>query len=178
MSGMKEALGVLICVGILSYVLITQFNQVPVEQNVPVVAFEATAPDTAGPVSYFVNNCSRCHGPADNAYAEFTKPRRGEEMKKFIVLMADGPALAPIDPAGVEMQYHLHNAMLDKAPYAWIDPTQTDLIAGELIEGTTVYLNTGTERIKAAITDDYRFVLPKRNGTIELERDGKKQVLK
>ncbi len=175
----KHILAIALCVSILGYVLSTQFaepQQIPPDpQPTAVFSFMPTM-TSEGPVSYFVNNCTRCHGPTENAYAEFPVPRRGDELRKMLVVMAEGPAMSASDPETLEQQYQLHLAIIDKAPYIWIDPSQTDVIAGELIESTDIYLQTPQGRVKAA-TDGYRFALPNQPGKIVIERNGKSRTI-
>lgn len=171
-----ELAAIVLCAVVLGAIAITQFAP---ERETPgdgVPVFSGNIPDTVGPVTYFVNNCSRCHGPADNAYSEFNDPKRGDALRVMIKTMADGPAMAASDEQTIQQQYDLHIAILDKLPYVWLDPNSQDVIAGEIIPGTTVTLETPTGPIRAAI-DDHAFALPNEPGKIVVTRSGKRAVI-
>lgn len=168
-----EIAAIALCVVALGAIAITQFAPAPTEPADGVPVFAGEVPDTDGPVTYFVSNCSRCHGPADSAYSEFKEPKRGDALRVMIKTMADGPAMAASDPQTVQEQYDLHLAIIDKLPYVWIDPNQHGVVAGEVIPGTTVTLQTDSGEIRAAV-DAYGFALPDQPGKIVIERAEKR----
>lgn len=171
-----EAAAIVLCAVLLVIIAITQLSdgRQDIVDTTPV--FQGDIPDTDGPVAYFINNCSRCHGPAEGAYAEFAFPKRGDALRATIKTMAEGPAMAASDEQTLERQYDLHLAIIDKLPYLWIDPNQHDVIAGEIIPGTTVTLQTATGPVRAAI-DAYAFALPNEPGKIEIRRAGRRVII-
>jgi hypothetical protein len=164
-----EVAAIVLCVVTLGVIAITEISSKDpkIESFVPV--FDGDIPETEGPVTYFLTNCGRCHGPAEDAYVEFPNPRRGEALRAMIKHMASTLAMSASDDQTVQEQYDLHLAIIDKTPYAWIDPTPTGTLAGEIIPGTDVYLLTDTGRIRANV-DEHRFALPDEPGKIEIER--------
>lgn len=177
---LSDCLGVLVCLaGLVGVVvmLLSDEQYTGYEPVLPVVDFVGAVPVTDGPVSYFVNNCVRCHNAPEVAYQEFAHPRRGEELKRMIHLMASTVAMSASDPKTLQAQYDLHLAMLSRTPYVWLDadhdPAINDVIVGERIEPTEVYLLTPTTRLRAA-TEGHRFVLPNLPGTIQAVRGNKR----
>jgi cytochrome c5 len=134
-------------------------------------AAPASAPASqpvAGPITYYNDNCNRCHGQVDAAYPDSKSPPTGEKLKQIIQDMAEGPAQAPLDASGLAEQVKLHEAIFSRGPYVWIDPGATGQISGETIPGT---------RIKGAEVENIRFTLPATAKTVETERNGQKKSL-
>ncbi len=180
----SDCLGIVVClagligVGVMA---LSDSGKKGYEPTLPLVNYVGQVPDTSGPVSYFVDNCMRCHNPPDVAYMEFANPRRDDELRRMILLMATTLAMSPSDPHILQGQYDLHLAMLDRAPYVWLDSENnnpaSDIIVGERIEPTEVFLLTATTRLRAA-TDKHRFVLPNVPGTIEAVRGDKRVTIR
>jgi hypothetical protein len=177
-----DCLGILVClagligVGVMA---LSDYGKRGYEPTLPLVDYVAQVRETRGPVSYFVNYCMRCHNSPDVAYMEFANPRRDDELRRMILLMATTLAMSPSDPQTLQGQYDLHLAMLDRDPYVWLDSEDnpaSDIIVGERIEPTEVYLLTATTRLRAA-TDQHRFVLPNVPGTIEAVRGDKRVTI-
>lgn len=137
----------------------------PDASALPLEVFSGQVRDTLGPVTYFVDNCARCHGSMETAYQEFPKPRHGEELRKMLVVMSNGPALAPLDDAGLQQQYDLHLSILARKPYVWIDPEASDVLAVETMPDAVVTLITPTKRIQAA-SDLQHYLLPREPGIL------------
>jgi hypothetical protein len=176
---MREPLAIVVCVALLGFVSATQLVKPAgeVEASLPVVPFDqAMLVDTRGPVAYFVENCARCHKQPRQAYDDVENPLRGGALDKMLISMSNGPGGAPLDDQGLAEQRGLHMAFLDRLPYLWIDPARADVIAGETIPGTQVFLRTATRRIHAvppSDEDEYRFILPRQPGVLEAVRNDK-----
>jgi hypothetical protein len=168
-----EVAAIALCTVALAAVAVTQFAPVPPTGD-PV--FEGDIPETDGPVAYFINNCARCHRSPDDAYTEYPNPRHGDALRAMIKQMATTVAMSPADDQTLQDQYDLHLAIVDKTPYIWIDPTPTGTLAGEIIPGTEVQLQTRTGTIKAKI-EEYRFALPDEPGKIAIERAGRRVTI-
>ncbi|MBC7784837.1 MAG: hypothetical protein H7144_13445 [Burkholderiales bacterium] len=178
----------MLSVVLLGYVVETQIvdpvNQTPLvagqtEAALPVslpvssyIQFTGEFAETAGPVTYYVSSCARCHGPVDYAYREIKNPRLGQPLRQTIKLMAEGPAMAPLDAAALRQQYDLHVAMLGATPYAWLAPPAGNVITGEAIPGTKIVLNAKSGAYQAQM-QDYRFVIPNEPGELKVSREGK-----
>lgn len=157
-----ELAGISLCLVTLVVILITQFSTSQTDNWIIV--------DTQGPVTYYMNHCARCHRSPEEAYTEFQNPKRGEALRKAIRQMAENVARSPFDEVILQQQYELHLSILDKSPYLWIDPSITDpIIVGEIIPGSEVFLQTGSNRLRARIME-HRFVLPAEPGTIQVQR--------
>lgn len=174
----------MLSVVLLGYVVETQMVD-PVDPASPVagqtqaalpvssyIQFTGEFAETAGPVTYYVSSCARCHGPVDYAYREIKNPRLGQPLRQTIKLMAEGPAMAPLDAAALRQQYDLHVAMLGATPYAWLAPPAGNVVTGEAIPGTKIVLNTKTGTYQAKM-EDYRFVIPNEPGELKVSREGK-----
>jgi hypothetical protein len=137
------------------------------------VAYNGAMVETDGPVSYFMDRCSRCHGQVENAYGGIPTLKRGDALKETIHDMAEQRAMAPLDEAGVEQQYTLHLAIIDKTPFVWIDPAQKDILAGEVMAGSSVILKTADESIAARVKGN-TFFLPRQSGKLIVTRNKKR----
>ena len=130
-------------------------------------ATDATPP--VGPITYYVANCARCHGDVSAPYVGLDHPKRGKALKNAIDQMADGPGNAPLDAAGLDQQAAMHEAIFGQAPFAWVNPARHDVIAGEVLPGTTLAFEAGDRRETPTVTDN-RFEIPRRPGTLTATR--------
>lgn len=165
---LPETLAILVCVALLVVALLASSRREPTEPapELPLEQYAGEIRDTQGPLSYFINNCARCHGPMEDAYKEFATPRHGEALREMIVIMANGPAMAPLDEPSLQQQFDLHMAILERKPYVWIDPAVTDAWAVETMPDAVVTLITAEKRIQA-MADGHLYVLPREPGIIE-----------
>jgi hypothetical protein len=136
----------------------------------PAAVYDGPMVQTDGPINYFADRCSRCHGDVANAYAGRTNFNR-DKLKQTIAEMAEQRAMAPLDETGVQQQYDLHIAIAEKRPYLWIDESQKDVLAGEVVGGSKVVLKTAGKTIGAK-TEGSTFVLPRTPGSLIVTRGG------
>lgn len=137
----------------------------------PAATRPADAAPAVGPIAYYVANCARCHGDIAEPYLGLDQPKRGQDMVEAIEEMAAGPAQAPLEPDALRQQVALHNAIFDKKPFVWIDPTRRDAVAGEVLPGTTLSFE-GPDGTSAPPVKDNRFELPRRPVTLIGKRGG------
>ncbi|HEY0009256.1 MAG TPA: hypothetical protein VGB55_11070 [Tepidisphaeraceae bacterium] len=131
------------------------------------------APEVTGPITYFIESCSRCHGEIDSPYVGLTAPNRGDALNTVLQAMAEGPAAAPLDPAGLAEQRKLHDAIYDQQPYVWINPTQKETVSGETLPDTKLTLIKDGQATPVTVEEN-RFTLPPSPGaTLRIERNGK-----
>ncbi len=159
---------IVLCATALAVVALTQFpspSDAPVPRAEALVQSDLPTIDTDGPVTLYVIYCSRCHGSPENAYPSSRGHRRNDELKQIIREMAATRAMVSIDEQRVGELFEMHNAMFDRTPYVWIDRSQTDVIAGEVIPGTTVRAGK-----YLANMDEQHFVLPKTDAKVILTR--------
>jgi hypothetical protein len=138
----------------------------------PVFAAPPTSQPVEGPITYYNNNCNRCHGQVDNAYADSHNPPKGEALKKIIQEMAEGPAQAPLDEAGLAEQVKLHEAIFGGGPYVWM-PLKLVTTPYETIPGTRIVFATERGDQPVKVTDDGKFFLPAGRGMFKAERNDK-----
>ena len=172
-----EIVIILFCVGLLAVVAVTQLVPSREAATEVVVATQPAAVEpaetpvaivkTSGPVTYYINHCARCHGDPETAYPDSKAHARNDELKRMIRSMATDTAMVEIDDAEVERQFALHNGIFDNKPYAWIDPTRKDVIAGETVPGTTIRAGAVDAKI-----DNHQFTLPNSDAPISATRNG------
>jgi hypothetical protein len=117
-----------------------------VDGSARTVAQVTTAPTTApanglnsptgfGPLTYFQNNCARCHGDYGSAYGEaFGKHLTDAQLEKVIDDMAFGPGNAPLQPRELAVQIAYHKAMIAGQPFVTVTKIITDG-ANAILEG-------------------------------------------
>jgi hypothetical protein len=82
-----------------------------------------TAPATAttngfGPITYYEEYCSRCHGQFGTGYLpDMGKRLSDDALRRIIKDMAEGPAAAPLDDAQLEAELAYHRSFLDGTPF-------------------------------------------------------------
>ncbi|HEX8324918.1 MAG TPA: hypothetical protein VF595_13515 [Tepidisphaeraceae bacterium] len=145
----------------------------PATSETPASQPTTAAAPVVGPIAYFIDRCARCHGEINAPYLGLDKPKRGHAMEEAIAEMAAGPAQAPLEPDGLRQQVALHDAIFDKKPFVWLDPTRRDVIAGEVLPGTTLTFE-GSKGTVTPLVKDNRFELPRQAGTLIGEREGQR----
>ncbi|HEX8341376.1 MAG TPA: hypothetical protein VF624_10755 [Tepidisphaeraceae bacterium] len=142
------------------------------------VAPPATQPAVVvGPITYYNNNCNRCHGQVDAAYPDSKNPPKGEQLKQVIQEMAEGPAQAPLDEAALAEQVKLHEAIFGGGPYVWTPhllQQSKDLppVLSETIPGTKLVNRTEKGDVPIVV-NGYQFSRPGVRTSIVAERNGK-----
>jgi hypothetical protein len=93
------------------------------------------SPTGFGPLSYFQDNCARCHGDYGSAYGEgFGKHLADAQLEKVIDDMAFGPGNAPLQPRELAVQVAYHKAMIAGQPFATVTKITIDG-ANAILEG-------------------------------------------
>jgi hypothetical protein len=117
----------------------------------------ATAFLENGPVSYFENNCARCHGSLGSSYgAGFGKKLSTAALRKTISDMARGPGQAPISGLDLDAQLAFHQALIAHSPYIAVTSIDDAMIKGETIPGSTITA-TGSAQKLAVKTEEYNW---------------------
>lgn len=90
------------------------------DRATPLPTPPAPPPTLAGlrPLTYFEDNCSRCHGPYGSFYGDtFGKKLTPEQLHRVVDEMAAGPGNAPLQGAELEAQVAYHRSLIDGKPF-------------------------------------------------------------
>lgn len=121
----------------------------------------ANQPGTGfGPISYFQDNCARCHGPYGSFYGgQFGNNLPPGGLRPMVKLMTEGPGGAPLDGRELDLLVAWHQSLINKTPFVILvdtDGGQSEpLVArGEVTPGATVTVRAARgEPISATVTD-------------------------
>jgi len=76
------------------------------------------------PITYFEDNCARCHGSNGSAYGpEFGKHLSDAQLTKVIDDMAVGPGNAPVNARQLDVLVAYHHAMIARQPFVAVTKT-------------------------------------------------------
>ena len=102
------------------------------------------------PLTYFQDNCSRCHGEEGAFYDKPALARRADaQLRQSIQEMAEGPGNAPLDGEGVAVQMAYHRAIAAEKPFLAVTKWGGALLEGEATPGSRVWLELGAAKIAA-----------------------------
>ena len=105
-----------------------------------------------GPIAYFEDRCSRCHGSMGSMYdLKLLASRSKKKLEEDIKRMAEGPAQAPLVPADVQRQVQLHQAMASSKPYIFVFPAKGRRLTGEVTAGSTVRVAGQGKTVQARV---------------------------
>ena len=111
-------------------------------------------PLTQGPVTYFANQCSRCHGPSGSNYVlDSLRKRTSVSLKHEISEMASGPGQMPLKGRDLDAQVALHEAIMKGIPFLSLTKVSGTSISGEVVGTNKVLLRQGARVISARVVD-------------------------
>jgi hypothetical protein len=127
-------------------------------QSVAHVAFADSKSTTktleTAPISYFDQNCARCHGPMGSFYGDnFGANLTDAQLKRVVKEMADGPGNAPVDGLDLDAQIAFHRALVKKEPFIAVLEKSGNELRGEVSPGSQVELDM-PQPIKAKVTEN------------------------
>jgi len=121
----------------------------------------ATGPTTTptlldfAPVSYFQDNCARCHGSYGQAYESGMAARyTDQELREKVDTMASGPAQAPLAGAALDAVLEYQKSLNASVPFvhlASVGEGATPTISGEVTPGAKVVVTVGDTRADATV---------------------------
>ena len=117
------------------------------------------------PITYFEDNCSRCHGPYGSFYGDtFAQKLSPAQLHKVVHEMAAGPGNAPIEGPELEAQVAYHRSLADKKPFIVLTEMKEEygqhILHGEatpesqldlVIDGTSISAKLEGHRWSAAL---------------------------
>ncbi|MCF7803468.1 MAG: cytochrome c [Candidatus Marinimicrobia bacterium] len=107
------------------------------------------------PISYFNNQCARCHGPGGSFYGDqFAADLSPAELKHTVDEMAAGPGGAPVHGDSLEALYQYHLGLSKGKPFLVITEVSDGSIAGEVTEGTQVVLTSAGDTLHATLAEN------------------------
>ena len=118
----------------------------PAAPNAPADADAAPRVTSFAPLTYFNQNCARCHGKYGSFYGDgFAKDLSDDSLHQVVAQMAQGPAQAPLSPADLEIETAWHRALRDGKPFVAIVKSekvpQGWQLSGEVSPGATLEIN-------------------------------------
>lgn len=117
----------------------------------------STASLENGPVSYFENNCARCHGSMGSSYGNgFGKGLSADALRKKVSEMAKGPGQAPISGIDLDAEVAFHQALISHQPFVAVTSIDDSMIKGEAITGSKISASAGKKNL-AVKTDEYNW---------------------
>lgn len=126
----------------------------PVTPASPAAA--SSAPDalplSTGPITFFENQCARCHGSYGAQYGEALRALADADLARFVDEMIVGPGMASLPPADVAAQVAYHRSMVDGRPFLAITSRNGASIGGEVTPGAAVTVLTPAGRVVAEVT--------------------------
>ena len=117
---------------------------------------------STAPLTYFQDNCARCHGDEGAFYDKAALAKRADaQLRQSIRDMADGPGDAPLSGEGVAVQMALHRAIAKGAPFLAVTKWQAPVLQGEATAGSRVWLELGSAKMNAEISgSQWKIALP------------------
>lgn len=144
-----------------------------------------SAPTTArtstngfGPITYYEEHCSRCHGQFGTGYLpDMDKRLTDDALRKVILEMAEGPAAAPLDEAQLDAEMAYHRSFIDGTPF--VARTDAKALKGEVTEGARVSVVVNGKTIPASVEGHTWSVNGAGSGDARIiaEHDGKRTTL-
>ena len=131
----------------------------PTSQAAPAAAPEAASGPIAAvdfaPISYYDQNCSRCHGAYGSAYGEIQK-RDDSSLRHVVKEMSEGPGNAPLDAMPLEVEVAYHRSFIDKRPFLILTKvsggkTEPWTLTGEATPNSEVTVKIGDNPIAAKL---------------------------
>lgn len=120
----------------------------------------APVPLNFGPISYFEQNCARCHGPlGSNFGAKFAANLDNERLFVVVNQMAKGPGNAPLADLALEAEVAFHRALAKKEPFiSWAGTASGKLVGEVTPDSQLVFVAAGSET--SATLEDERWTVP------------------
>ena len=124
------------------------------------------------PISYFNDNCGKCHGSYGTYWLGGVLAGLGEQkLREEVDLMAAGPARAPLEGLALEAQVAYHRSLVDGRPFVTVFREPSGL-AGEVTPGSRVLLMSSGREQEAEVTE-HRWSSSLRDATaVRVVRDG------
>ena len=117
------------------------------------------------PMSYFEDKCARCHGSYGSFYGDsFGKNLSDDELQKVVREMAEGPAMAPLEPAQLDLETAYHRSLVDGRPFLVVteEDEKSSTLKGETTPGATVEVEAGAHAVAATVDEhQWSVTLPK-----------------
>ncbi len=111
-------------------------------------------PLSTGPVSYFDQQCSRCHGPFGANYAlDSLRKRSLSGLKKEIGSMASGAGQMPISGRDLDAQVAMHQAILKDTPFLSFTKSSGGVLSGEVVGAEKVVLKQGSKSVVPEVSE-------------------------
>jgi hypothetical protein len=116
------------------------------------------------PISYFEQNCARCHGDFGSAYGPtFGHGLSDEQLTKVCDDMAAGPGNAPLNADELKALVDYHKAMIAKQPFVVVTrATEGDdgvTVEGDVTPDVTVTVDDHEAKVDGHL---WRVAVPKR----------------
>ncbi|HEX8236235.1 MAG TPA: hypothetical protein VF600_09790 [Abditibacteriaceae bacterium] len=90
------------------------------------------------PMSYFENNCARCHGSYGSFYGEgFGKGLSDSKLRQVVHDMAAGPGNAPVTEPQLDALTAYHRSLIDGKPFLIINAAREEENAPRTLQGET-----------------------------------------
>lgn len=110
-------------------------------------------PSGFGPLSYFQQACSRCHGPNGANYGDtFGADLSDTDLHQMVEDMAAGPGGKPLEGESLNAQVAFHRSLVDRHPFVIVTHFDQRNLQGETIPGAMIQITVNGKSYDATVS--------------------------